>query len=58
MARLGDFRSNTQLCLLFDYFFIFRIADKTTDIYSIGENITNLSDVYESRDLENTIYKD
>ncbi len=28
----------------------------TTDIYSIGENITNLSDVYESRDLENTIY--
>ena len=28
----------------------------TTDIYSIGENITNLSDVYESSDLENTIY--
>lgn len=28
----------------------------TTDIYSIGENITNLSDVYKSSDLENTIY--
>ena len=28
----------------------------TTDIYSIGENITNLSDVYESSDLENTVY--
>ncbi|OEJ15145.1 chemotaxis protein [Brachyspira hampsonii] len=28
----------------------------TTDIYSIGENITNLSDVYGSSDLENTIY--
>ncbi|CRF33920.1 chemotaxis protein [Brachyspira suanatina] len=28
----------------------------TTDIYSIGENITNLSEVYESSDLENTIY--
>lgn len=28
----------------------------TTDIYSIGENITNLSDVYERSDLENTVY--